>query len=162
MIEQSAPSDLRRIWKQDDIPVIVRKGAGHKLRIKVPGRQDDLNSRRRVAASLQAARPTGHYPEWLAQYSGWQLPQSWFSDLVNHLLRNFGKVYVIQPHNPQEKCASRCMNAKGHECECSCLGAHHGEGGPGAGWFEVSETFATRWGGQRLACRLMVRTSAQT
>lgn len=27
------------------------------------------------------------------------------------------------------KCDSRCMNSKGHNCECSCGGKNHGAGG---------------------------------
>jgi hypothetical protein len=34
------------------------------------------------------------------------------------------------------------------------MGLHHGAGTDGS-WFEVSDTFATRWGDQKLACRLM-------
>lgn len=31
--------------------------------------------------------------------------------------------------NPSlHKCDARCMNAKGHNCECSCGGANHGKG----------------------------------
>jgi hypothetical protein len=36
------------------------------------------------------------------------------------------------------------------------MGANHGFGNDGS-WFEVSETFATRWGEEELACRLMVK-----
>lgn len=31
--------------------------------------------------------------------------------------------------NPSlHKCGARCVNAKGHDCECSCGGANHGKG----------------------------------
>lgn len=31
--------------------------------------------------------------------------------------------------NPSlHKCDARCLNAKGHSCECSCGGANHGKG----------------------------------
>lgn len=156
-MDQSAPIDLRRVWKQDLIPVIVRKGAGHKLRVKLPGSSETFDERLRACAFLQAARPKGRQPDWLDQYGGWEVAQSWFSDLVDHSLARFGRLYIIQPYREQEKCASACMNAQGHECQCSCMGAHHGAGGPDGGWFEVSETFATRWGESHLACRLMER-----
>lgn len=157
-MEQSAPNDLRRIWKQNAVPVIVRKGKGHKLRVKLPDASDDFEPRRRALAFLQATRPNGRQPEWLLQYMGWEVSQDWFSDLVGHILTRFGKLFIIQPYREQEKCASRCMTAQGHECQCSCMGANHGAGGPDAGWFEVSETFATRWGDSYLACRLMERS----
>lgn len=159
-MDQSAPDDLRRIWKQDEIPVIVRKGKGHKLRVKLPQPSDRFEQRRAACSFLQAVRPQGRQPEWLDRFKGWEVAQDWFSDLVDHILSRHPKLYIIQPYREQEKCASRCMNAQGHECQCSCMGANHGAGGPGAGWFEVSETFATRWGESYLACRLMERTSA--
>lgn len=32
--------------------------------------------------------------------------------------------------NPSlHKCDARCLNAKGHQCECSCGGKNHGKGG---------------------------------
>lgn len=157
-MEKNAPDDLRLIWKQDAIPVIVRKGKGYKLRVKLPNIRDDSKLQRRARAFLQAARPKGRQPEWLNQYRGWEVSQDWFSNLVDHILARFGKLYIIQPYREQEKCALACMNAQGHECECSCMGANHGTGGPDAGWFEVSETFATRWGESHLACRLMKRS----
>jgi hypothetical protein len=94
-------------------------------------------------------------PKWFSKYSGWEVPKAWFNDLVNAALRRYGQLYVIQPYKEQEVCAPACMNAEGHECECKCMGANHGAGGPGAGWFVVSEAFATRWTGGSLACRLM-------
>lgn len=156
-MDKDAPSDLRAIWRQHAIPVIVRNGRGHKLRVKLPGASDDFEVRRRIRAFLQIVRPKGRQPDWVSRFSSWEVANSWFSDLVNHILGRFGELYIIQPYREQEKCASACMNALGHECQCSCMGANHGAGGPGGSWFEVSETFATRWGDAHLACRLMKR-----
>ncbi|WP_354134437.1 hypothetical protein [Bradyrhizobium sp. S3.9.1] len=64
------------------------------------------------------------------------------------------KVYIIQPYREQEICARACQEAQGHECQCSCMGANHGVGNDGS-WFEVSDTFSTRWGERELACRLL-------
>jgi hypothetical protein len=158
-METSAPDDLRRVWKQNDIPVIVRKGKGHKLVAKLPHPSTDFENLRRARQFLQAVRPKGRSPVWIERYSGWEISQDWFNDLVEEFLKCFRKLYVIQPYRPQEKCASKCMTALGHECQCSCMGANHGAGGPEAGWFEVSETFATRWGEEQLACRLMTAPS---
>ena len=152
----TAPEELRGVWRQEEIPVIVRKGPGFRLHLKMPHpRPDELGWQTAVRAWLQRMRPNGRSPEWKLNLRGWELPQSWFDDLVPRLLRRYRKLYIIQPYRRQEKCASSCMNAKGHECQCSCMGANHGVGGPDGSWFEVSETFATRWGEQELACRLM-------
>jgi hypothetical protein len=82
-MDQSAPDDLRRIWKQDEIPVIVRKGKGYRLRVKLPHPGESFGEQRIACALLQAARPKGHQPEWLDRYKGWEVAQDWFSDLVD-------------------------------------------------------------------------------
>lgn len=152
-VDQTA-DELRAIWKQDRLPVILRKGVGHPLQIKLPG--DVENVMWRITAGHWLRSHRHNIPKWDARYRCWDVPQAWLNSLVQQIMRKFGKVYLIQPFREQEKCAPACFNAKGHDCECSCMGANHGQGGPDAGWFTVSETFATRWGETRLACRLMV------
>lgn len=73
------------------------------------------------------------------------LPAACFSELVERLLRRFGRVYVIQPYNEKEVCAPACWKATGLECACSCMGKNHGAGAPGGRWYEMSETCAVRW-----------------
>jgi hypothetical protein len=97
-------------------------------------------------------------PIWNAEYRCWEVPQSWFEDVVTQCIHRFGSVYVIQPYRVQEKCAPACWNAQGFECECSCLGANHGCQNPTGNWRVISETFAVRWHDQQLACRLIERT----
>ena len=96
-------------------------------------------------------------PVWLKDEKYWELPQAWFDSLVKRCLQRFGKVYIIQPYHAQEKCAPACWSAEGEVCECSCMGANHGSGHPGGRWKVVSDTFATRWAGRDLACRLLTR-----
>jgi len=50
-----------------------------------------------------------------------------------------------------------CLNAVGHEFQCSYMGANHGHGSDGM-WFAVSETVAARWHEKSLACRLRLVT----
>ena len=142
---------LRQILDQEHIPVPIRT-ASSGLRIRLPYRT--INR-----AWLKADRRTN--PRWNRDRSFWTVPKAWFNAMVQQCLETFGRVYVIQPYREQEKCASACMNALGHECQCSCMGANHGAGGPGAGWFEVSETFASRWEDSHLACRFMKRTRTE-
>lgn len=137
---------LSYIWNQKRVPVVLRRtGKGECLRVRLPYGKDNrkwLRNGRRIA------------PEWNAEKACWELPKAWFNDFVDRSLAHFGKVYIIQPYREQEKCAPACQNALGHECECSCMGANHGAGNDGS-WFEVSDTFATRWGQRELACRLL-------
>lgn len=138
---------LRAAWNQTEIPIVLRRGGrGERLRIKLPfgvGNRDWLQNGRRVK------------PIWNARLRCWEIPKSWFNDFVNRSLGRYGRLYIVQPYREQEVCAPACMNALGHECQCSCMGANHGVGNDGS-WFEVSESFATRWHGRELACRLMI------
>lgn len=140
---------LRHVWGQERIPVVLRRtGKGQLLRVRLPyakGNRDWLRNGRRGS------------PAWIADGKYWELPKAWFNDFVDRALGKYGKVYVIQPFREQEKCAPACQNAVGHECEFSCMGRYHGAGNDGS-WFEVSDTFATRWGDQDVACRLMTAT----
>lgn len=137
---------VQHVWNQRDVPVILRRtGVGEQLRARLPfattNRSWLQNGRRRS-------------PTWNADKHYWELPKAWFNDFVERALGDHGQVYVIQPYREQEKCSPACQNARGHECQCSCMGLHHAQGSDGS-WFEVSDTFATRWGDRMLACRLM-------
>ncbi|KAA3502570.1 hypothetical protein DXM27_06150 [Rhizobium rhizogenes] len=133
------------VLKQRHIPVAFRMGAGRKLVVRIPFAEGNM-------AWLQAGRR--NRPKWIRERQEWEIPQAWFNSFVDNCLRRYRRVYVIQPHRELEKCAPACMDAEGHECQCSCLGANHGSKG-GAGWFAVNEAFAFRWGASSLACRLM-------
>jgi hypothetical protein len=138
---------IQAIWNQDEIPVVLRRtGKGELLRVRLPFSSDNRQW-------LQNARRTT--PAWIASRKFWEIPKAWFDDFVNRALQRYGRLYVIQPYREQEICSPSCQNAKGHECQCSCMGVHHGTGGDGS-WFEVSDAFSTRWGERMLACRLMV------
>ena len=142
-------TDIKRVWKQNDIPVIIRRAkTGQKHRLRLPysdTNRDWLRDGRRDR------------PVWLADGKYWEIPKAWFNDLVERCLKRYGHVWIIQPFRESEKCAPACMNAQGHECQCSCMGANHGAGNDGS-WFEVSEAFAVRWNREELAARLLVAT----
>ncbi|SIO57632.1 hypothetical protein SAMN05443247_08596 [Bradyrhizobium erythrophlei] len=146
----TSENEIRRVWNQKEIPVVLRRGKkGQRLRIRVPFSHENrgwLRNGRRA---------------WFVERKYWEIPRAWFNDFVERALRKYGRLYIIQPYREQEKCAPACQHAIGHECQCSCMGANHGAGNDGS-WFEVSETFATRWGGQQIACRLMnIRPTAR-
>ena len=140
---------IKSIWRQNDVPVIYRRGGDNQLLVKLPYSSNNMEWLREDTKRKK--------PIWIDKYKCWETPKSWFNDLVDRLLIRFGKVYIIQPYREQEKCAPACWNAKGHECQCSCMGEHHGSGNPSDRWFIVSETFATRWHDRELACRLLIK-----
>lgn len=137
---------MKAIWNQTSVPVIIRRtGSGEKLRVKLPFAENNriwLRNNRNLK------------PVWNPDKNCWEIPKAWFNDFVERALDHYGQVYIIQPYREQEKCSPACQNAKGHDCQCSCMGEHHGAGSDGT-WFEVSETFATRWGEKEWACRLL-------
>ena len=134
------------IWKQNSVPVIYRQGGSQPLMIRLPFAKDNRDW-------LQSDRR--RTPEWNARFKCWDTPRSWFDDVVTRSLQRFGRIYVIQPYRVQEKCAPACWNARGFECECSCMGAHHGSRNPSGKWRVISDTFAIEWHGRQLACRLI-------
>ena len=139
---------LKSVWDQNVIPVILRRdGRGEKLRVRLPFDSDNkqwLQNGRRYA------------PEWVGGRSSyWEIPKSWFNDFVDRSLDRYGQVYIIQPYREQEVCARACQEARGHECQCSCMGANHGIGNDGS-WFEVHDAFSSRWSNRTLASRLLV------
>ena len=141
-------SKLHSIWHQVSVPVVWRrtqKGEGVLVRLPY-----DVTNR----SWLKLAKRNN--PEWHHLEKHWEIPKAWFNDVLERGLRKFGRIYVIQPYREQEKCSPACQNALGHECQCSCMGANHGAGNDGS-WFEVSDTFSTRWGNQYLAAKLMTR-----
>lgn len=138
---------LKSIWDQTEIPVILRRTAnGAKIRLRLP-----------YSKTNRQWLQNGHPPlmDWIPAGAFWEIPKAWFNDFVNRALVKYGKLYIIQPYRETEVCARACMEAKGHECQCSCMGANHGAG-MGNKWFEVSETFAVRSTQRVLACRLLI------
>lgn len=139
---------LKRIWGQTETPVLLRRGGvGEKLRLRFP------ESDGGIEWLFEGKQPWLYW--WCSENECWEVPKAWLNHLVERLLTRFGRLYVVQPYREQEKCAPACQNAKGHECNCSCMGANHGAGNDGS-WFEVSDAFSTRWKDRQLACRLMV------
>ena len=144
---------LRKIWNNRTVPVILRRANG-RPRLRVPCNWKSPFDVHKKRQSIQRNRRTIPDTNWQQRY--WEVPKAWFDDLVRQFVTEHGQLYVIQPFREQEICASQCWNAKGHECQCSCMGANHGQGKSGS-WLEVSDTFATRWGEQHLACRLITK-----
>lgn len=143
---------IRKVWAQDEIPVLVRPQKEPPLYVRLPG----AITNRSWLSSFGRIHPVSV----TSQKSGlvhWEVPAAWFTPLVKNCIAKYGKVYVIQSLNRADVCASACWNAQGETCECSCLGTNHGGGRPEGNWKEISEAFAVHWTGRELACRLLVR-----
>lgn len=128
---------LKAIWNQTRLPVVFRQEKGKPLLVRLPF----SDSNREWIKADKRINPT-----WNAEKRYWEVPKAWFESLTRRALAKYGSVYVIQPFRPLQKCAPACWNAEGVECECSCMGEHHGSGHPAGRWYEVSETCAVSWG----------------
>lgn len=108
--------------------------------------------------SSQLIKLNRTYPVWISRYICYEVPSSWFNDLIRTLIDKFGAVYIIQPYSEKEECSPSCKAAKRHECECSCYGQYHGVEYAGNDWFEVSEAYEVRWGPKQWGCRFLTST----
>lgn len=143
-------SRIKAAWNQRVIPVVLRRqGTGEKTRARLPG---PLRYSMADQSWLKNGRPI--YPVWDHSGRFWQFPKKWFNDVVERGILRFGSLYIIQPFREQEVCARACMEAAGHECNCSCMGQNHGSGIDHT-WFEVSDAFAVKTSAPYLACRLL-------
>lgn len=72
----------------------------------------------------------GKNSEWLKSVKAKRIDS--FSRMVGHPLTGADATMAITriiryKKNPSlHKCDARCMNATGHDCECSCGGKNHG------------------------------------
>ena len=150
MTTKNIPEQIRRQWEAAQIAIVVRAGLmGKKLIVRLPFRDDNAQWIRSLATGTR--RPE---VSWDSTYGAWKLPASWLNRFVEGALNRYGRLYVVQPFREMEKCAPACRDANGHECQCSCMGANHGNK-DGLGWFDISETFSFRWGLEQAAIRLM-------
>ncbi len=140
------------VWNNGAIPVILRRGGGQPVRLRVPFSNDNRK--------WLKDGPRKKEPEWNKKDRYWELPSSRFNEIVKMVLDRYDQIYIIQPYREKEVCARACMEAEGFECQCSCMGANHGSSNQ-SGWFEVSETFAVRYGERILACRLLKKDETQ-
>ena len=51
---------------------------------------------------------------------------SYFGDTCRECGRGIEMIQVMGSRDASKPCDGRCLNAKGHDCECSCGGANHG------------------------------------
>lgn len=134
------------IWRQRLIPVLFKRSS-NELLVKLPYESNNREWLRNEKHRI---------PVFEKKWQAWNIPVAWFEESVRRTLKKYGQVYIIQHHREQQKCAPACWNAKSFTCECSCMGANHGNGFPGGHWHEVAETFAFSYGPRQYACRLLV------
>lgn len=103
-----------------------------------------VKGRLRVVAPYVQGRPTRRLLkgagcrtiEWRKPH--WLVARGRLHDVVA-VLSQFWDVDVYVEGYATQKCDTRCVEAQGDECVCSCAGANH-QGAAGWGWEQVGET----------------------
>ncbi len=98
-------------------------------------------------ASIDDMMRTRTRPVWDPQRECWTVPKNHFLVMVGRLLGRHRHLILGREYNPNEKCNSRCKNAQGPYCTCSCLAKYHGHGRWMKGFTPVDE-FRTRYRGE--------------
>ncbi|RZU48850.1 hypothetical protein EV385_0579 [Krasilnikovia cinnamomea] len=70
----------------------------------------------------------------------WAVARSHFRHLVEGLAERFGYVDILLDFRQAERCDTRCRDARGDDCTCSCLGENHGGAAYWRHWIEVGDT----------------------
>jgi hypothetical protein len=64
----------------------------------------------------------------------WTLPRNCLVRLVIAAIDRYGHIVVCRDMSRLSRCNRACLEATGVDCDCSCMGEHHGE--DSFGWFE--------------------------
>jgi len=136
-------------------------------RIRVHGlrapRGDEPPNRQMFKTAADAAiRPT-----WVSAPDGqpgwhgyWTISRTHLNVVAEAVAIRDGEVTVEMHYSDKEQCDSRCQDATGDDCTCSCEGKHHGEG-QYASWKEVGATTLVRSTGEKTITRVLTRKKAQ-
>jgi hypothetical protein len=93
--------------------------------------------------------------EWNKSARRWEIARNHLRVLVFALAEKYSAVDVYLEFSTTERCNTRCQEATGDDCECSCLGANHAGAAYMASWLRVGETTLVRPGVKRM--HLLVR-----
>jgi hypothetical protein len=146
---------ILEIWGNLKIPVVFKKNSKDDVLVRIEYKHQTkfefaiLNDGRTHITGNQK------FPTWDNQYRCWRTAKTKSQHTVEILLKKFGEVYYIHGYKNQVKCAPACWNAKGTDCQCSCMGANHGQGVPGGNWFVVNDTLAVQYEEREYSCRLL-------
>lgn len=96
-------------------------------------------------------------PEWDKSQRCWLVARNHFGPIVEALARRLGRIDVYLDFRGLDRCDTRCKKARGRECDCQCLGKHHGEQGITHGWKLVGDTTEIRSNGTKRRHIVVIR-----
>lgn len=88
-------------------------------------------------------------PHYHRRTGRWRIARPHLRLLVDELADRFGAVEVVLDFRLTERCDTRCQEAAGDECTCSCLGVNHGGAAYWKQWRLVGETTLVLSGGRK-------------
>lgn len=144
IIMEITDEKFRQIWRQSNVPVIVRQEQPMPVLIHLP---DSDKSEWWIPEGKRTTL------SWNAQLECWETPRSWFNEMIQLSLKRYGDVQVVQLYRKIRKCVPACWNATGDDCECSCGGGNHGTRQPLAKGKTASDIFVFKSGSTEYACR---------
>lgn len=139
--------DLNPAWRFAREAIILKRG-GSPLMVRIPFAPDNR-------AWLGSIRTQVRGLVWKRDDRHWECPAAWLGALAEVMVARYGRVWLVQEFDGAAGCNEACMNARGLDCECGCLGKNHGAGAAD-GWarrVEVADT-CTLLGGI-YGCRLL-------
>lgn len=96
-------------------------------------------------------------PEWDKPNQCWWVARHHFGAVVEAMARKLGRIDVYLEFRGLDRCDTRCKRARGRECDCQCLGKHHGVGGITHGWKMVGDTTEVKSTGLKTRHIVVVR-----
>ena len=150
--------DMRQLWKDVRYPILYRPGDSKPLMLRLAKPTKIKPQIHSVEEYQFLFRPNHHHPKWDMMKRHWELPNAWLDHAIEKVVKDRGVLYLVQRIKSHQTCSRQCQEAKGFDCECSCMGVRHGENNIDSGWFEISDYFAVKSEGEKLSCRLIVST----
>ena len=136
------------VWNQSTTPVAFRTAKN--LYARMPPK---------LGALGWLHRPGKRKPLWCRNKMCWRIPVSWLDWFIETAIEKNGACFVIREIKKREQCAPACWNAKGADCQCSCMGANHGQNEPGGKWHVLSDAYAVHFGPKTYAVRRYGKTN---
>jgi hypothetical protein len=95
-------------------------------------------------------------PRWNKDEQAWQLPNTWFSFLIEKMVKEYNEVKTIVPYKKDQECSHQCQTAKKANCVCQCGQTKHGYFTENQ-LFHLTETFSEQWGETDYACNTLTK-----
>lgn len=129
--------------------------------LRAPRAGEPTNKQMFKTATGAAIRPT-----WIDALPGepgwkgyWTIARKHLTDVAEAVAIRDGSVFIEMHYSAAEQCDSRCQNAEGNDCTCSCEGKYHGEG-EHAAWLQVGVTTLFRGGDDKVVTRTLSKEQA--